>query len=229
MKRLTALGASLLTYFCVATVLALFIAVAALWLKGALDPGRLYRVLAALHGIDVVTMQQQLAAQQEVVHSEQPSHQMRLEKEKLASLDLDLRETAVNKGLQDLAGIQMQLVAQQTKFEEMQKTYADKLKQLAEQEQSAALQELQTTLSAMKPTQAKDQIMKMLEDNAIDDVVSILRSMPMDKRKKLLAEFKLGPEVEALYEILKNIRLGEPLASEIQESQRQLNAFNELK
>jgi len=49
--------------------------------------------------------------------------------------------------------------------------------------------------------------------------------MTMDKRKKILAEFKQGPEVESLYEILKNIRLGEPIASEIRETQRQLSDF----
>ena len=70
-----------------------------------------------------------------------------------------------------------------------------------------------------------DRIMKMIEDNAMDEVVTIMRNMPIDKRKKIIAEFKDGPDTQALYDILKNLRKGEPMASQIQEAQDKLNEF----
>ena len=67
--------------------------------------------------------------------------------------------------------------------------------------------------------------MKMLDDDAMDDVVTILTNMPIDKQKKIIGEFEQGPDAEALYEILTNIREGEPLASDIKETQEKLNRF----
>ena len=59
----------------------------------------------------------------------------------------------------------------------------------------------------------------------MDDVVAIMKSMPTDKRKKIIAEFKQGEDTKDLYEILKNIRLGEPLASELKETRDKLQQF----
>ena len=84
--------------------------------------------------------------------------------------------------------------------------------QLAELQQSAtsnSVNELRSTLEALRPNQAKNQIMKLLGhpndpgyDEAMRDVVTILKSMPLDKRKKILSEFKLETEVDALAKIL---------------------------
>jgi len=229
MKKFGALAAALFSYFCIATVMALMAAVAGMWLKGALDPGRLYRVLAALHGIDVVTMQKQLVAHQEEADQEQPSYQARLEQQALKSLDLDLRTTAIDKGLSELQELQSNLEVEQSRFENLKKAYATRLKQLADEEQATSLKEVQRTLEAIKPAQAKEQILKMLDDDAMDDVVTIIKNMAIDKRKKIIAEFKEGPDADALYEILNNIRLGEPTASNIRDAQEKLNEFNQGK
>ena len=86
----------------------------------------------------------------------------------------------------------------------------------------ASRKELQRTIEAMRPEQAKAQLLKMLDDEAMDDVVTIVKSMPVDKRKKIIAEFKEGTDADRLYEILKNILRGEPNASTIQEARNSL-------
>jgi len=225
MKRLLSLGGAAFTYFCVATVISLVAATAGLWLKGALDSARLYRVMAALHGIDVVTMQQQLVATKTNVDAELPSYRERFEKLALKSLDLDMRENAIDNAWVEMNEIRVDLEVKTTRFEELKEAYASKLQQLADEEQATSLRELQRTLEAIKPDQAKQQILKMLEDDAMDDVVTIIKNMPIDKRKKIIGEFEAGPDVEALYDILKNIRLGEPIASQIQETQDKLDRF----
>ena len=54
-----------------ATVLAQVAALGGLAAKGALDRGRLLRVVAALHGLDLVTMQAQLVAPKKSTDAEQ--------------------------------------------------------------------------------------------------------------------------------------------------------------
>lgn len=223
MKKIASLISAAFTYFCIATVIAILTAMSALWVKGVLDQGRLYRVLAALHGIDVITMQQQFVDQQQELDSEQPSQLARRELEMLKTLDLDLRETAINKAQAEMKSLQTAVTTDRARFDELKKAYSAKLELLAEEEQATSLKELQRTLEAIKPAQAKEQIVKMLEDDAMDDVVTILKSMAIDKRKKIIAEFKAGPDTEWLYDILKNIRMGEPLVSQIKEAQDQIN------
>jgi hypothetical protein len=213
------------TYFCVASVVALLAAVGALWFKGALDQGRLYRVLAALHGIDVVTMHEQLVQEEMEQDAEQPSYEQRFEQMTITSLDFDLRESAIENAWLEMDNLRTQLEVDTARFEEIKDAYAAKLQQFADEEEANSLMELQRTLEAIKPVQAKEQIIKMLDDDAMEDVVMILKNMPIDKRKKIIGEFKEGPDIEVLHEILTNIRLGEPTATQTRETQEKLNDF----
>ena len=74
----------------------------------------------------------------------------------------------------------------------------------------------------MRPEQAKEQLLKMLDDKAMGDVVTIVKNMPADKQKKIVAEFKEGSDADQLYQILKNIRAGEPVVSQIEDAREQL-------
>ncbi len=225
MKKLFSLLSAVTLYFCLATVLALVVAIGAMWFKGALDEERMYRVLAALHGIDLLTMQRHIVAQEKAADSEQPSHAARLRQQMLTSLDLDLREQAIGQGLQSMKEIQSHLERETSRFDDLRQAYAVKLQELADEEQATALKELQRTLEAIKPEQAKEQILKMLDDDSMDAVVTIMKNMPIDKRKKIIAEFKQGADADQLYEILRNIRLGEPMVSQIEDAQEKLKQF----
>jgi flagellar motility protein MotE (MotC chaperone) len=225
MKKVLSLLAIAFTYFCIATVISAAAVGITLGAKGVLTESRIYRVLAALHGLDVVTLHKQIHQQQLARDAEQPSFQQQQDARLRASLDLDIREKAVRKGIIDLTSLQNRLQNAQEQFGELTKAYERRLDEIQQQEQSAALQELLITIEAMKPEQAKDQIMKMLDDNALAEVVALLKKMSMDKRKKLLGEFETPQEADRLYEVLKSIRDGEPLASEIQEAREKLRPF----
>ncbi|MHB8955781.1 MAG: hypothetical protein ACYC4U_22610 [Pirellulaceae bacterium] len=218
MKKIIALGTTVFAYFCVATIIAQAAAVGTLWAKGALDRGRMYRVLAALQGIDLVTMQAQLVSPRNVADTEQPSLAARLETQQLKNLDMDLREASIDNGRNDLLALQKELSDQQSAFVGAKKAYDTVLKEMVEEQMSARMKELQRTIEAMQPAQAKAQLLKMLDDDAMDDVVALVTNMPSDKRKKIIAEFNEGTDADQLYEILKFIRQGEPIASTIQEA-----------
>lgn len=204
-------------YFSLATVLAQAAALTALWARGALDRDRLYRVVAALHGLDVVTMHARIAARKSAVNEEQTPLADRLADQELSSLDLDLRDLAVREGRQDLQDLEATVRDQWLALQTTKSAFDTQLKDLAEEQQSTARRELQRTIEAMRPNQAKDQLLKMLGDHAMGDVVAIVTAMPVDKRKKIIAEFKAGTDAEQLHEILKNIRAGEPVVSQVQD------------
>ncbi len=58
------------------------------------------------------------------------------------------------------------------------------------------------------------------------DVVALMKRMSLDKRKKVIAEFKTPEDEDHLFEILTNIRQGEPLATQIEEAHEQLTQLS---
>jgi len=221
-KKIISLLNTLLLYFCVATVLAQVAALGGLAAKGALDRGRLLRVMAALHGLDLVTMQAQLVAPEKSEDTEQQSIADRLVTQDLKNLDLDLRQSSVEKGRSDLLAMQSELATKIADIDETRKAYDQRLKELAEESQTESQQDVQRTIEAMQPEQAKTQLLKMIDDKLMEDVVTIIKTMSADKRKKLVATFKDGADEEQLYKIIKSIRDGDPLASTIKDAQDDL-------
>ena len=227
MKIVRMLGMGLL-YFCVATVLAQIVVVAMLWWKGAFSDDRVVAMFAALHGIHPQTPGSSKTAVDEKDHPrEQASLDEISKKRLLASLDLSLRETTLDKSLVDLRTLQQE-VATDIQRINLWKDGMDK--KIAEAEGSildARMLELQQTLMAMNPKQAKEQLLKQLETSptgqpgAMSDVVKILLGMPLDKRKKILGEFKTPQESEKLADILREIRKSPDLDS-LRDSRKEL-------
>jgi hypothetical protein len=56
----------------------------------------------------------------------------------------------------------------------------------------------------------------------MQDIVKILKAMPLDKRRKILGEFKSEDEATTLAEILKEIRLGAPEVDLIRDTRASL-------
>jgi hypothetical protein len=100
--------------------------------------------------------------------------------------------------------------------------FNEELKRLEEGSKGSAITEVRMTIESMRPRQAKDQMMRMLKDDQMEAVVTIIKGMTPDKRKKLLAEFKAGDEPDRLADILKQILQGMPETAVITNAQNEL-------
>ena len=217
---------SLLVAFSVGTVISLAIILAMLWWKGALADERLLGMLAALQGIKPAPPAQAAVALDS--EAEQPSldqiRQVRLG----ASLDLDLRESAIDKSLGDLRTLETQIRAESKRLDQWKTSFDQRVTELQTAATNAALLELQRTLEAIAPKQAKDQIMTMLKDpttaadKPMDDIVTIMKAMPLDKRRKILAAFTTEDEIKTLAKILREIRRGTPDTDLLRDTRSQL-------
>src|SRR5262245_58977154 len=185
------LGA-LFVAFAIGPVISLAVIGAMLWWKGALTDERLFAMLAALHGVKPAPPPSLTALDAD---AEQPSFNQILHSRMRASLDLDLRENAIDKSLGDLRAIEKGLQSESTRLDTWKKSFDDRLASMQTAANEASLLEVQRTLEAIQPKQAKEQIMKMLAepktaaDDPMEDIVRILKAMPLDKRKKILGEF----------------------------------------
>jgi len=217
---------NLVIAFSIGTVVTLAVLIGMLWWKGALADERVLGMLAALQGIKPAPPQQKAKVLD--ARSEQPSLDQIMEARLRASLDLDLRESAIDKSLGDLRNLETQIKAESTRLDQWKTSFDQRVTALQSAATDAALLELQRTLEAMDPKQAKDQIMQMLEDpttasdKPMNDVVTIMKAMPLDKRRKILSKFTTAPEIEKLHAVLQEIRRGTPETALLNETRKQL-------
>jgi hypothetical protein len=223
-------------YFCVATVLAQAVAFGYLASQGVLTKERLTYALAALYDVDLHQLEREKTAAGQPLPHEQPAFEQVIQRRALASRDLDLRETAVDKALVDVRALTAQLKTERERYDQLKQQFDARLAQLEEVFTNTSLQEVQRTLEAINPKQAKDQLLRMLDDATPEDrekverdVVTILKAMPLDKRKKILGEFKTDEEAQKLHDILKQIREGVPDLTVIRETRAQLAQFSSTK
>jgi hypothetical protein len=226
MKRIFGWLGSLLVAISIGTTISLAVLVGMLWWKGALADERLLAMIAALQGIQPLSPGS--AAGADPAAAEQPSLDQIMQARLRASLDLDLRESAIDKSLGDLRTVETLIKTERERLDLWKLDFDQRLAKLETAATDAALLEVQRALEVMSPKQAKDQILKMLDepssaaDDPMQDVVTVIKSMADDKRKKLLGEFKTPEEAEKLAEILHEIRLGLPDSEIIRDTRNQL-------
>jgi hypothetical protein len=227
MKIIGWLGSAVVA-FCIATVVSLGVLGGVLWMKGALDGDRYLAILAAVYGIPQDGSDKKKDGN-EPKNPEQPSLAAVLERRALASLDLDLRESALDKSLQDLRSLELQIKTERERLDLWKQSFDNRIASLESGRTEQAIVELQQAIEAMQPKQAKDQLLQILsspprsaEDQPLHDVVNLLKNLPVDKRKKIFAEFKTPEETEKLSEILREIRLGAPETELLRDTRKQL-------
>ncbi len=212
--------ARLFAAFCVATILAQAIILGLAGARGNLKRESLMKAVALLNGIDISGDQLQKMlddSRQEPI----PSYEDVRDARARESTNLQMREDSVRRLKEQaeemLAELRLKVVDFDRRKDEFYKLLEEKEQKLLD----ASLQEVQRTLEALGPEQAKEQLKKLLEADQKDDVVAIVKGMPLDKRKKILGEFTGEEEADQLHEILKSIRAGEPTAGLIQASRDQ--------
>jgi hypothetical protein len=216
--------AAAVLYACLATVLGQGAVAAYLWSTGALDGHRARQIAAILAGLELVPAAPPKGNQGTNEQEPQVSFDEVLQRRALISLDLDLREQAVTKGLSDLRALTTTLAEETRRFDQRREAFQASLKELEEGAKDTAITEVRRTLEAMRPRQAKTQLIRMLEDEQMLAVVTMIKAMSLDKRKKLLAEFKQTDEADHLADILRKILEGVPETSLIEQSQKDLTA-----
>ena len=231
MKSILGLAKVGLVYFCVATVLAEVILVATFVLRGGLTREQSLQVLATIHQVDIEAIREELSDGTLGESLDQVAHDQVLLARVEAGLNIDLREQFLDLGLAEDRNLIVELREQRTQYSRLRDAFNQQLAQVVEGVQQEAIRDVASKIELMQPRQAKDQLLRILDDETIspDDamqaVVAILKTIPLERGKKILAEFKTPEEATKLFEILRQIRLGEPDVSVINKMREQLELF----
>jgi len=220
-----------LIYLSVATVIAESAALTVMWTQGRLTQDRFLQILAVAYDVDLYSMRRELEAEAQPIKEAQVSYEEVVKTRSELTLDLDLREISSEKGLNDIRQLQNLLGQEKRQYDTVHDRFEQRLSELQLGAADLALQNVQHQLESVRAQLAKDQILRILDDPAIDPdsalqfVVTILKGMPLDKRKKILAGF-VNQDSERLHEILRQIRLGVPDVDLVRQTRKQLEQFN---
>ena len=203
-------GASLLMYFCLATIIAQGILAGYLAVTWQLNRDKVVQILALAQGIDLLEMKEKARQQREQIFPEQVSYEQIMQARAVKVHHLELREEALRDGLGQLLFEKGKLDDEKKGFELVKTSFDKQLLAMQEGAVAAGMEDLRTKLESLKPQQAKDLLARMIENDKMKDVVILVAAMPTTKSAKIMTEFKTAEDAQLLYEILRRIGEGQP-------------------
>jgi hypothetical protein len=208
----------LVSCVCVATVISLALGVGWMWKTGRLDKARLEAVVAAAEGKSSGSGERETQGGPEPVLPQDLA-----DARSLKMRNLELREQALTSSLAQLRFERSQLADESDRFEMVQSAFQKKLDEMTEGLGAGRKEIVRLTWEGMKPKQAKEQVLLMLENGQEADVVALLADMPVARRVKIAAEFKTPEEAKKLAKILQEMREGAPNAALIEGARTDLD------
>jgi hypothetical protein len=220
--RLLAAIGTVISAICVATVIAAAIGLGLLHQKGKLNEKTTLRIIALLNGIEPLPTQTPRPKADDEPGSEQASLEHVARQRALKSRDIELREQALSDNLSIVRTEYAKLIDEKDRYERIKAAFRGQLDEERQGTRANNREVVRGMLENMKAKQAKEQILRMVEDGKMADVIKILSLMPSASRRKIVTEFKTDEESQTLAEILKQIREGVPEEGLIEEAEKAL-------
>ncbi len=225
MGRLISTGGAMLAYVCVATVLTAAIVFGFLWTHGYLDQEKMTRIVAIARGAEpAAPVVEQVAKAPEA--AEQSSLDDVEKQRAIQSRLVELREQAIDRNLDNVRFEQRKLTDERASYELLKKGFEEVLNEKKNEALLAGRQNMQQIWENIKPKQAKEEILQMIDANEQKEVVTILSGIAISKRAHIIGEFKTEDESKKLEEILRLIRQGVPDTLTIDQTREDLKKFN---
>jgi hypothetical protein len=220
--RLLHSAGAALTYFCVATVLTQIILAVVIVSKWQLDRERVAQMLAIAYGVDLFAMREVAEKEREQPPAEQPSYDQVLEARAAKMRDLELREQTLQDDLAQLRMKQDKTADELKRTQQLKESFDAALRAQREGATATGTEEVRRILETIKPKQAKELLVQMLDDKRLDEVVVLLAAMPDARCAKIVGEFKTAEDRERIGEVLRRIREGVPTAEIADETLKKL-------
>jgi hypothetical protein len=195
---------------CTATVGTQLVALGVAWSRDAFSSNKMVRYAGVIYGLDPLDLEPSKPKNEQRV--EPGTREEFLEDRVQNTPRLTERAATTSQSTEELRGLTLTLKRNREKYAEARLQFEKMLKQLETETATRALQEVQTTIEVIQPKQAKNILSSMLStpaddpaDDVMKDVVKVIRSLPNDKLRKILAEFKTDEELQLLHRILVEI------------------------
>jgi hypothetical protein len=219
--KLLGMLVSLIAAVCVATVISAAVLIAYYAQSWKVSKERAGQALAILQGKSLESLVPPPLPKKEA-DSEQPSFDQLLAAQGLKARDLEQRELTVRANIQQFQEELDKIDAEKKRVQAVRDHLQAKLDDMKNDAASAGVETATTTITTLKPKQAKDLVKQQLDKGEIDVVARMLTNMPDNKRAKIIAEFKTADELEQIGKVLDRIRKGQPTADLLDQTEKRI-------
>jgi hypothetical protein len=200
-------------YCCLATVTVQVGGGVMMWSEDKLSQNKVIRYAAIIYGLDISDLPTEIEPDPGTHASDDDlTHDQLLAKRVNANPILIDRKVAMKQESDTIRSLEKELKSDRDRRALVRNNFRAYLDNLERQAVIASLGDVQRTLEALSPRQAKDILLRTLEDEGLDegddvvsDVVTIVKAMPEGKRKKIWAELKTDEEQEMLHRMVMEI------------------------
>ena len=226
MGRRMGLLSGAFTYFCISTVVSLCVLLGYAFSKGYLEKDKVTKMIAVAQGLEppATTEGNPADAIKPSETQEQPLLEDIEKRRAVQVRNLELREQALQAGMERMRFEQRKLTDEKDQYDQISAAFQKQLEELHTGAQATGRENIRLIWENIKPKQAKEQILQMMQANEQEDVVAILSDMPIGKRAKIIGEFKTEEDSKKLEVILDLIRRGMPESKVVNRTEEQVNA-----
>lgn len=223
---------ALIGYFSVATVIAASLGLAYIWQSERMNDEKMFELVALLYDIDVDSIAAEMEVKQE---AEIPPEEMSLEEigkqRQVKMLNHEVRMNALKRSQSEFNFMRSQLVQERNRFDDMAGKIKDGLEKERDQAAEESINGIVQDLVSVKPDVAKDLLLRFLakptdspeeKQKGMEDVITLMRTMPTDSLQGILKKFQTPEDLAQLHEIHDLMLQGGPREQVIKNALKQL-------
>ena len=205
MGKLIDMLLALIAYLCVATVITLALVIGYLWHTDQLNNDKLFRLVAVMQDVDL----QQIAAAEKKpaneVPREEPSLNQVMHREQIQDRNFEVKKLAIERGKQEYDASLQLLIEKTDRYDRLAHDWQSKLKQEQELTTQQNVARVVNQLEQVTPEVGKDQLMRWIGEDKMDDAILLMNKMSENKLAKILKTFETPKELAKLHDIHERI------------------------
>jgi hypothetical protein len=201
MGRLFGLLIAMIGYLATATVITVVLGIGYLWRTERLTDDKMFRVIALMQGVDL----QQIADAQKKTEEEIPPEEASIDAvvghQQILDRNYEVKLLELQRGRQEYDHRLQQLKEQSERYDQLARTWQDKLTQQEQLTTQENMAKVVSDLEQVKPSTAKDLLMRWIAEDRMNDVITLLGKMAENKKGKILNSFTTPEELDKLHQI----------------------------
>ncbi len=210
---------SLVSYFCIATVLSASLGFGYLWQTQRLDDEKMFRIMALVHDVDIESLAAEEAPEELGSPDEEPSLEDVARYRAVIERNYEVKQDALRRGRQIFDQSYEQIKEEMRRLAETVADLDNRIQQEGELSTKEAISKVVRDLELVGPDIAKDLLRRTLKQpEGMNDVILLMNAMSTAKLKKILQKFRTDEELDDLHEIHKTMLEGGPKQAVMEEA-----------
>jgi hypothetical protein len=205
MSKLVDMLFGLIAYICVATVITLALIVGYLMHTDQLNNDKLFRLMAVVQDVDLQKMAEADKKPANEVPPEEPSLNEVMNHQQIQDRNFEVKQLALQRGKQEYDASLSLLIEKTDRYDRLAQDWQNRLKQEQELTTQQNLAKVVSQLEQVTPDVGKDQLMRWIAEDKMDDAILLMGKMSESKLAKILKTFSTPEELTKLHDIHERI------------------------